>query len=125
MLGVEKVLNEEDFLDSLDSVTWYNCLAEEIVKWKNLDNYNRYTTYGTAYPDQWLCPTIEFLTGLSKDRNGQLEVIWMICVVLFGNYGTSPRSGWIEKKDEFFAFIDGITKTYRECEAEENKWWKD
>lgn len=116
MLGVERVLNEEEFLDSLDSVTWYNCLAEEIVKWKNLDNYNRYTPYGTAYPDQWLCPTMEFLINLSKDR--QLEVIWMICVVLFGNYGTSPRSGWIEKKDEFFAFIDGITQTYRECEPE-------
>ena len=103
-------------LDALDGVTWYNCLAEEIIKWKDPENYNTSSPYGSSYPDVWLVPKIEFWNSWPKEMKEQLEVIWMIFVLLFGNYGTSPRSGWIERKDEFFAFIDEITKTYRECD---------
>lgn len=28
------------------------------------------------------------------------ELLWMILVIKFGNYGTSPRSGWIETKNK-------------------------
>ena len=104
----------ENLLDALDGVTWYNCLAEEIIKWKNPDNYSRFTPYGTPYPDGMLVPKIEFRFGWPEDCKEQLEVFWMICVVLFGNYGSSPRIGWIENKDEFFKFIDSITKTYQD-----------
>lgn len=31
-----------------------------------------------------------------------------------GDYGTSPRSGWINNKDDFYKFIDDITETYKE-----------
>ena len=114
MVGINRVLTENDFLDALDSVVWYNGLGEEILKWKNLDNYNVKTPYGNYYPDNWLSPKIDFWSKWPNDCRDQLEVIWMICVILFGDYGTSPRSGWIEKKDEFFAFIDAITETDRE-----------
>lgn len=104
----------EDLTDALDSVTWYNGLAEEILKWKNMDNYDDKTPYNTKYPDNWLSPKIEFFYSWPAEAKEQLQVIWMICVMLFGEYGTSPRYGWIENKDEFFDFIDKITITYRE-----------
>lgn len=107
----------EDLLDALDGVTWYNCLAEEIIKWKNPDNYNRTSPDGLIYyPDGWLSPKKEFWSSWPEHCRDQMEVLWMICVQLFGDYGTSPRYGWIEKKDEFFKFIDSITKTYQDDE---------
>ena len=108
----------ESIIDAIDSVTWYNGLAERIVTWKNMENYNVRQTYGEYYPEGWLSPSMRFLTSLTEDGYEQLQVIWMICVMLFGDYGTSPRNGWIENKDEFFTFIDMITKTYREAEME-------
>lgn len=84
-------------IDALDSVTWYNGIAEDVLKWKKLPK----DSHGI------LCP------GGFYDAPG-LEVIWMICVCLFGDYGTSPRSGWIENVDSFYEFIDDITKTQRE-----------
>ena len=86
---------DNDLLDALDSVTWYNGLAEEIIEWKNLPKDN----FGIAYP------------GID---NPQIEVIWMICCVLFGDYGTSPRSGWITDITGFHEFIEIITKTQQE-----------
>lgn len=44
----------------------------------------------------------------------QLEFIWMIAVMLYGEYGTSPRSGWIENIDDFTKFVDALTETYRQ-----------
>ena len=41
----------------------------------------------------------------------------MIAVLLFGDYGTSPRSGWITDINGFKSFIDEITKLYREAEG--------
>lgn len=111
-------VTKETLIDALDSVTWYNCLAEEILKWKNPENYDT-EHKGVPYPDGWLSPKMEFWASWPKGFRNQLEVIWMICVCMFGDYGTSPRSGWIEHKDEFFAFIDAITETYRESEEYE------
>lgn len=53
----------------------------------------------------------------------------MILVSMFGDYGTSPRSGWIEKenKEAFDILIDLICKTELHDSAEfdyfdEKKW---
>ncbi len=92
---MRRQLEINDLLDALDSVTWYNGLAEEIIEWKNLPKDN----FGIVYP------------GID---NPQIEVIWMICCVLFGDYGTSPRSGWITDITGFHEFIDIITKTQQE-----------
>lgn len=96
----------EALLDALDSVTWYNGLAEDVYAWKSLP-----VVHGTI-----LCPA-----GVFPDdcRSSQLEVIWMICVELFGDYGISPRSGWIKDVKGFRDFIDRITTTEREDEEAE------
>ena len=92
-------MDAENIIDALDSVTWYNGLAEEILEWKNLPKDDGAIA----------CPDIQ---------DPQLQVIWMICCVLFGDYGTSPRTGWIytENVGEFHKFIDAITFTERRSE---------
>ena len=101
----------EKLINALDSITWYNGLAEIIVEWKD-EHYFDARTYGL----NWNWDTFE---SYDQETRSQLQVIWMICVELFGNYGTSPRSGWIEpeNKDDFYKFIDDITETYREYET--------
>ena len=39
---------------------------------------------------------------------GQLEMIWMFLVLMYGEYGVSPRAGWIEdeKIPECKLFLD-------------------
>lgn len=43
-----------------------------------------------------------------SDENGFLEEVWSIFVLMFGNYGTSPRYGWIEKVAEFKSFLQKL-----------------
>lgn len=87
-----------DIIDALDSVVWYNGMGDDISEWKALPPGE----YGYINrPDN------------SRD-NEQMEVLWMICVCLFGDYGTSPRTGWIEDVEGFRKFVDAITKTHRE-----------
>ena len=38
----------------------------------------------------------------------QAHFIYMLLVLLYGNYGTSPRFGWIEDKEGAAAFIDKL-----------------
>lgn len=89
-------MSAEKIIDALDAVTWYNGLAKEIIEWKKLPKDD----------DVIACPDI---------KDSQLQVIWMICCILFGDYGTSPRTGWIytENVGEFHKFIDAITFTER------------
>ena len=104
----EKTVTIEKLIDALDSVTWYNGLAEIIVEWKNEYYFNT-----SANCLSWNWNTFE---SYDLETRYQIQAIWMICVELFGDYGTSPRSGWIEleNKDNFYKFIDDITETYRE-----------
>ena len=93
---------------ALDSVTWYNGLAEHVLRWKQealpisgLEGRHfrvGSTTYGVEEPD---------------DRElYQLQVLWMIAVDKFGDCGTSPRTGWIENIPLFVLWCDEITQTY-------------
>ena len=53
------------------------------------------------HEDEWIYSTYDY---------GQLEIIWMFLVLMYGEYGTSPRSGWIDEDnfEEFREFIDEI-----------------
>jgi hypothetical protein len=96
-MGVHKY---HDMLDALDSVTWYNDLAECVFKWIFIKPDK------TGHIHQsYKCETSE--------EEHQLQVLWMIAVCLFGKYGTSPRTGWIEDIDGFRNWCLAITETWR------------
>ena len=90
----------KNLLDSLDSVVWYNGHYEMLEKIKNeILEMKENEIYRFDY-----------------GNDEQFQVIWMILVELFGDCGTSPRSGWLEmkNKDRIIKFIDSITRTSRE-----------
>lgn len=97
---MSKRMTVENMVHALDSVTWYNGLAEYVMKWKtDCPRVN-----GTIVPDETYC-----CGEMDSFIYDQLQVIWMICVELFGDCGTSPRTGWIEDEEGFCKFIDDIT----------------
>ena len=98
----------KEALDALNNVTWYNDLAETVLKWRDLEPKDSII----AVPDDY---GINPHWCTAEDRP-QLQVLWMIAVSLFGNYGTSPRYGWIEDIDGFRRWVLDITKTWRERE---------
>lgn len=99
-------------IDALDSVVWYNGLGETLRKWRHANPNNQ----------ESIMPYTMYLNNeIDVGDYNQLQVIWIICVVLFGDYGTSPRSGWIDDWDGFCEFIDKITTTYLEEEEEAEK----
>ena len=97
---------EERLLDALDSVTWYNGLAPYVFNWMFVK-----PTKSTGYiftPNGYLSD--------GGEEECQLQVLWMIAVELFGDCGTSPRSGWIEDVDGFREWCLRITRTWRSSE---------
>lgn len=84
--------------NALQSVVWYNGLYEELLKWKEVKPKRDIVTIDVDDP--------------------QLQVFWMIAVELFGDYGTSPRTGWINDIEGFHKWIDDMCYDY--FEAKEN-----
>lgn len=90
-------------LNGLDSVTWYNGLAEVVYSWLSLE-----PSHGSI-----ACPKHYGLEEKCDWAEQQLQVIWMIAVEAFGDCGTSPRYGWIEDVEGFHKFCLAITKTWK------------
>ena len=89
----------------LDSITWYNGIYEPLLQIKKIvSNYEEDKFIHILRPEE----------DIFKDE--QFEIFWMMLVLLFGDYGTSPRSGWLEmdKKKETISFIDKITELGQE-----------
>ena len=78
---------------ALECIVWYNChyewlepLADELEK--TLEYYR--TPFG------------------SNELDTEKHFIWMLLVGMFGNWGTSINSGWIEKTKECAEFIRNL-----------------
>ena len=88
--------------DALESIVWYNGHYE------------------------WLKELREVLLELPKGKNYLIpphikwhteeHVIWMLLVGMFGDWGTSVRSGWIQDVQGCIEFIDAICKPSLEAE---------
>lgn len=97
----------EELLDALDSLVWYNG-AYEILE--DVQRYIKSHIDGKVitYP-------YSLLAGEDKQTS---KTVWFLMVCMFGDYGTSPRGGWIEakNKDKAIAFLNAIMRTYVESE---------
>ena len=45
-----------------------------------------------------------------SSTNEELNVLWILLVEMFGNCGTSPRTGWIEKRKACADFLEAIVE---------------
>lgn len=54
--------------------------------------------------------TLEDVCKLCEDFGTRKEfnVIWMMLVEMFGSCGTSPRTGWIEEREECAEFLQQV-----------------
>ena len=109
---------KEKMLDALRSIFWYEGLLTEddsgnystncwLVKFIDDLERNANTKYRYTY-------TVDDLEAFNKNNNfnedefDQRErhtVIWQMLVEMFGDCGTSPRFGWIEKRKECAEFL--------------------
>ena len=96
-------------LDTLNGVIWYNGIYDFLFKIKDeikngvgIDEVGQYTLSG--YEDR------------HENIDEQEEIFWMILVLLFGDYGTSPRRGWlyIQNKDGILKFLNAILQDIKE-----------
>ena len=119
MVNEDKRTLEEKLLDGIDSLVSYNGLGETVERWLALE------------PDGWgqsiACPGNYTMTDAEVYRASwaceQLQAIWMIAVECYGDWGTSPRFGWIDDIDGFRWFVNRILQSYRrgkEMEVEIN-----
>ena len=99
----------EKLIGALDSVIWYNCYGEKVLGWIKYGD----DIVNNSKSNVIICP----FDDIKNDMG--LTIIWMIIVDTFGDYGTSPRVGWIEKENwnACKKFIFKITETYSEWEA--------
>jgi hypothetical protein len=95
---------ERRYKEAFNDLTWYNGLAEEVVKWKDWPGKEDHVSVPHNYG----------YDGADWQTYFQLQVIWIIAVSLFGDWGVSPRVGWIEDVKGFHKWIDDITEDWRE-----------
>lgn len=48
------------------------------------------------------------LTRYTREENSVLWVLWQLIVCMYGNYGTSPRSGWITNLSGALKFLEEL-----------------
>ena len=89
------IRKDTDGNDPMIGIVWYNGLEDTVIKWKDYKEGDK--------------PPYEYDDSISRGGNYQLQIVWMYLVLCFGNYGTSPRSGWIED-------FDGYRKWFEELE---------
>lgn len=90
----------DDYVSALEAVVTYNGLFYVVYGWKDLEpdgvTIKCPADYGDPDPD--------------PQSREQLEMLWMIAVLLFGDYGVSPRFGWIENVDDFREWVRRISE---------------
>ena len=111
-------------LDALHSWFWYNGLLE-----KNSDELIRFENISRPKYDK-NCLILKLISILRETEDDiltlssleekynidmsstdkELNVLWILLVEMFGNCGTSPRTGWIEKRKDCADFLETIVE---------------
>jgi hypothetical protein len=114
-------------LQALHSWFWYNGLLDQVDdEWVDFEKdgtrfsrpkYDencvilKLTTVLQETDDAFL--TLDYLEEklhLDMFYDKELNVLWLLLVKMFGDYGTSPRSGWIEKRSECANFLETVVE---------------
>lgn len=105
MMMMRGMIGMINMYEILDSITWYNGIYEPLLKLKEIID---------IYDEDKFIHVLRPKEDIFKDE--QFEIFWMMLILQFGDYGTSPRYGWLEmnNKTKIIDFIDKITKTRQE-----------
>ena len=87
---------DTDDSDPMIGIVWYNGLEDIVIKWKD---------HVAGYDE---VPYYKYESSLSAADYAQLQMVWMYLVLCFGNYGTSPRSGWIEDSEGYKKWFEEL-----------------
>lgn len=87
----------DDEIETLITIIQYNGYEEEVLGWESYDRYQG-APYDKLDPD--------------SEAYCQLQIIWMYLVLSIGEYGTSPRFGWLTDMEAFGRFIDKLKEEY-------------
>lgn len=87
------------------AAAWYNGCGDDFDK---VIRYLKAKTHNPGYKKTISRP--QFIK--SDGSTPELELFWMILVEMYGNYGTSPRSGWmyVDKIDECLKHLSEIRR---------------
>lgn len=70
--------------------------------------------------DKFQDESIQYFSAEDIDKDWyfdkELNTYWTMFVLMYGDYGTSPRSGWIEKSEESLKFFEELYNDIKEIE---------
>ncbi len=101
----ERYENDKTYRALVDAL-WYNVGADAIKtivdKFKELiqDESSHYLSTEDINKDWY--------------HDKELNTYWTMFVLMYGDYGISPRSGWIEKTEESLKFFEGLYNDIKE-----------
>lgn len=87
-------VSTRDMIDALEDVVFFNGLYSSLVAAKE----------DIQAADKYCCRPVR----LCGDGDEQFEIFWMLMVILFGEWGSSPRTGWILDKEAACKFVDAL-----------------
>ena len=115
-------------LRALHSWFWYNGLLDQVDdEWVDFEKDGECYTR-PKYDEN--CLILQLISALRDDDtihlslqsleekysidmssfNEELNVLWILLVEMFGDCGTSPRSGWIKKRSECADFLETVVE---------------
>ena len=99
-------MDYKELIDAMACIVFYNGYEDVL---KDISDYIKYYKrdefYSFAYPKK-------ILKEYKVDEFP--NIVWALMVIMFGDYGTSPRFGWIniENKNKALAFLNSINRAY-------------
>lgn len=98
-----------DGKEAFENIVFYNGYEAIVKQW--VDALNLVTAFSPHLMD--------FISGYSPEGVAQIECLNIMLVTWFGDYGTSPRSGWIENRKECAGFLLSVLDDIAGCESQE------
>ena len=99
-------IDENTLFEALKDIVWYD---------------GHYDWLKELHSDLLWRTKRSFLIPDDIEWHTEQHTIWMLLVGMFGNWGTSIRSGWIDKPIECAAFIEELCKEMWEKEDGQNE----
>lgn len=99
-------MNYKELIDAMASIVFYNGYEDVLKSISDyIMYYDREEYYSFSYPK-------DILKEYKIDEFP--NIVWGLMVLMFGDYGTSPRFGWIdiENKHKALAFLTSINCKY-------------